>query len=114
MPRGIYIRTKPTWGKGLTKKIDPRMAKISKTLSETLKHLSRTPTQIESGQRVGLSNKGRSLANTIIEHHNDLCHGAKDPNDVTYMAHSDHSRLHANLQLENGTHPFLAKNREEV
>ena len=44
MPKGIYIRTKPHWNKGLNKKTDIRMAK----LSETNKHSDKVRKHLEN------------------------------------------------------------------
>jgi hypothetical protein len=106
MPSGLYIRTKPLSPKQLEALVKGRK-------------LPKTEKQIENTRRMGLNNKGKSHpsslnANTIVEHHNDLCHGAKDPNDVTYMPHSEHVSLHHNLRVQNGTHPFLPNNRTDA
>lgn len=69
--------------------------------------LPKTKVQIESARR-----KNRINANTIVEHHNDLCHGAERPEDVDCITLSEHGKLHANLRVENGTHHLLTKNRE--
>ncbi len=53
-------------------------------------------------------------ADTIVEHHNDLCHGAESPDDITCMTMSEHSSLHNYLRLKNGTHYFLAKNKQAL
>ena len=53
--------------------------------------LPRTPRQLE----------GRIFGNDIIKHHNDLCHGAERPDDVTSMTSSEHIRLHAKLRCQN-------------
>lgn len=60
----------------------------------------------------GFGKKPRT-GQTIIRHHNDLQHGAERPDDVTYMSHSEHVRLHSRLQLEDGTHNFLTKNKRK-
>ncbi len=99
------------------------MVKVKKCLSpaklaalDKLHKLPRSAAQMKSARRLGelpkLPRNGqRIFPNTMAEHHNDLCHGALRPDDVTYMTFKKHGNLHAKLQLENGTHNFLTKNR---
>ena len=121
MPRGVYIRTKSKtkkqieWMRELgkrpkTQKQRDSACKTIKIASEVARKLPRSAAQIENMRKVG---KDFSLcAETIVEHHNDLCHGAKDPDNVNYITNSEHARFHANLRVQNGTHPWLAHNRE--
>ena len=51
-------------------------------------------------------------ANVIAKHHNDLCHGALRPNDITCMTMSEHSFLHSKIRVENGTHNWLKENKQ--
>lgn len=53
--------------------------------------------------------KGNVFGDDIVEHHNDLCHGALRPDDITSMPLSDHARLHGKLRMEDGTHPFISR-----
>ena len=88
----------------------PRSQKQIENLRK-LNERPRTQVQCEAGLRN--LDKGRNITrNTIVEHHNDLCHGAERPDDITLMTSSEHHRLHANIRVQNGTHPFLGKNRE--
>ena len=71
-----------------------------------------TEKQIQAARKNCLNRKGQSHvsslnANTIVEHHNDLCRGKLRPDDITVMTHSEHARLHMNLHIENGTHPAI-------
>lgn len=98
MPSGVYIRTKP---------ITEVQREASRKNGRKAGTLPKTEKQIEHARTMGLNNH----ADTIIEHHNDLCHGAEDPDDTTYMIMKDHSSLHAKLRVQDGTNPFLSKNR---
>lgn len=116
MPTGIYIRTEEQLR---------QLRENAKKARKVAHSLPRTQKQIEAGrknfikaQKVGRilprtskQLKGKVFADDIIEHHNDLCHGAEDPDDVTYMIHREHSSLHMKLRVENGTHNLLSKNR---
>jgi len=75
---GRTKKGKPSWNKGLTSESHPGVAVCAKNRRGKL-HPSLT-------------------SDTIIEHHNDLCHGKLRPNDVTYMTHAEHSRFHAGLR----------------
>lgn len=84
----------------------------------------RTQRQIEAcrqnGRKNGAASKGkprpshdgRVFGDDIVKHHNDLCHGAERPDDITLMIMREHSRFHTNLRIANGTYHFLAQNRE--
>jgi hypothetical protein len=81
-----------------------------KKACEASRKLPRTKAQLEANRKNGcklvFNPHGSTVsANDIIEHHNDLCHGAERPDDVTLMTHSEHSRLHMELRIKNGTHP---------
>jgi hypothetical protein len=69
--------------------------------------LPRSKAQIENARR--LSKNFTPAADTIIKHHNDLCHGAKKPDDITPMTLSQHAKLHMKLRIENGTAPHQSK-----
>lgn len=91
MPKGVYIRTK--------------------------EH-KRAVSKVMIGNKNASGNQGQPhphagnvFSDTIIEHHNDLVHGAERPDDVTHMTMSKHMSLHNKLRVENGTHHLLAKNR---
>ena len=119
MPKGIYIRTEKI-RKGISagRLRSPKAQKAAsgnmKKAREIGRKLHRNIAQIEASRRNGLARKGISnphgstvFADDIVKHHNDLCHGVERPDYVTYMASSEHCRLHAKLRLEDGTHPFL-------
>jgi hypothetical protein len=86
--------------------------KSIKKAQEVSCKLPRTMKQIESARRMGKAVKtlrqriasrnngkhGKLSKDTIIQHHNDLCHGAERPDDITCMSHGGHSRLHAKLR----------------
>ena len=100
MPSGVYKRTKK------------QIQQI-----HDLGKAPKTQKQINGCRKGGLkgkgkSRKGRVFADSIVEHHNDLQHGAIRPNDISLMSHSEHTSLHANLRVQNGTNPFLAKKSE--
>jgi len=126
MPKGVWKDSEKQMQhiRGLHKR--PRTQKQIEAFHQNLKKarevackLPRTEKQIEAGRKlgqVGANQKGKPK-NYIVRHHNDLCHGKKDPNNVTYMSHSEHCRLHTTLRnklkIENGTHNFLARNRRK-
>jgi len=72
-----------------------------------LHKLPKTEKQIKAASKLG-----RISANTIVEHHNDLCRGAERPDDVNLMSLSEHTTLHNKLKVENGTHHWLSKYRK--
>lgn len=75
--------------------------------------LPRTKLQEENARKVGslpktekqIQSSRAKRGSDIVEHHNDLCHGKLQPDDITLMTSSEHSRLHAKLQ--NG---YIGKN----
>ena len=122
MPRGVYIRTEKA--KEIIRRNMDKGREISWKLPRTEVQLT---TCCENGRKAGLSNKGRSSTQKQIEsgrkmgqadsidcHHRDLQHGAIRPDDVIYMTHSEHSKLHAEIHLKGGTHNFLPKNRSDA
>ncbi len=143
MPSGVYIRTKPRTQKqleharrmGKLAKTEAQLdhcRELNKQPRTQLQReasrkngrkaglLSKTEKQREACRKLGLNSKGKPhphgptlCADTIIEHHNDLKHGVLRPDDVVYMTNSEHTSLHDNLRVKNGTHPFLTKNRKE-
>lgn len=140
MPRGIYIRTK--WhkeiacrnlekAKGVGHKY-PISEKQLKACRKNQKKATEAARKLPKGEAhrkaarenmIKCNTEGKALGHgfdkkaltgrTIIKHHHDLCHGAERPDDVVYMTHSEHVRLHSKLQLQNGTHNFLKENRED-
>lgn len=102
MSSGVYIRTEKHRKAMCGRSPSQKQLKAGLKNLKIARTLRRTQKQLESSRKMGLSNH----AATIIKHHNDLCHGAKNPNDVSFMSHSEHSRLHANLRVKNGTHNF--------
>ena len=133
MPKGVYIRTEKQIetirelgklpktqaqieagrenlkrGREIAQKL-PKSQKQIEACRSTGK-LPRTQKQMENARKN--LKKGLVFGNTIIKHHNDLQHGILKPHDVSYMTSSEHSRLHANMRVENGTHHFLNQNRE--
>ncbi len=136
MPTGVYVRTKPQSKKQMeqirTIAKRPRTEKQCETSRKNVQKaqkiahkLPRTQKQIkaccknfikarEIGSTLPRTPKqlaGKVFGNDIVEHHNDLCHGAERPEDVTYMIMREHSRLHNNLRVLQGTHCFLTKNK---
>lgn len=127
MPRGIYQRTEKH--REICRENIRKGREIAHSLPLTQKQLEvldrgrrlpRTQKQIATcrmnGRKVGkLPNrkgslnphKGNVFGDTFVCHHNDLCHGAERPDDITYMSQREHQKLHSNLQVQNGTHPFL-------
>ena len=90
----------------------PRTQKQLATYCENGRKVGKLPRTKKQLETVRENIKGIYVfANTIVEHHNDLCHGTERPDDVTYMTSSEHISLHNNLRVQNGTHPFLASNR---
>lgn len=55
------------------------------------------------------SRKGRVFADSIVEHHNDLQHGAIRPNDTNLMSHSEHTRLHSKKRCRDNKGKFIKK-----
>lgn len=135
--KGVQV----AWNKGLIKDTDSRVAANAKAASEARKHsdkfqkacsevgrktgpknikathrLPRTQKQIEASRKLGrkYGSKNSPKADTIVCHHNDLCHGKERPDDVTYMTNREHVGLHSRLRVANGTLPLLAKNRSNV
>lgn len=132
MPTGVYIRTEEQLALlksylAIAHKVSCKLPRTMKQIEHTRKmslsnkgrhrtpaeieayQRSRTPAQIESGRKAGLMRKGKPnthkgnvFADDTIEHHNDFCHGAERPDDITLMTHSEHSRMHAKLQYPNG------------
>lgn len=102
MPSGVYVRTE-------------LQSENQRQHALRLHKLPRSKKQLKATRKMGLlSNKGREgtvFGDDIIEHHNDLCHGAERPDDVTYMTSSKHWSLHNNVRVQNGTHNLLRKNR---
>lgn len=76
------------WNTGLTKKTDVRIAAGAIAISKAAKGKNRGN---------GFDKKAL-MGNDIIKHHNDLCHGVEDPDDVSYMTSREHSRLHGILK----------------
>ena len=132
MGRGIYKRTEKAKeiARGNMKKATEAGRKLPRSLAQMeagrkVGKLPRTQKQIETARencrRIGklprtekqlaILRTTRIYANDIICHHNDLQHGTERPDDVAYMTASEHTSLHANLRVENGTHHFLRKNR---
>ena len=138
MPTGVYTRTKPSTptqlealkkGREVALKL-PRTqkqreashknfikaGKVGSTLPRTLKQLA---TARENGRKYGFKkgephpHEATVSGDDIIEHHNDLCHGAERPDDVTCMTLSEHISLHNRLRVEDETNPFLAINRQK-
>ncbi len=62
-----------------------------------LHKLPRTEKQRETSRKNGLN---AVFANDIVEHHNDLKHGALRPDDVSYITCSEHTKLHWKLRRE--------------
>lgn len=116
MPKGVYKRSK--------KQLEA-LAK-GREIGRKISHkLSRTQAQIENARRMGLNNKGKLkgkpnphkgnvFGNDIICHHNDLCHGAERPDDITRMINSEHLSLHRKLEVKNGTHPWQNQKRNNT
>jgi len=128
MPKGIYKRTKEH--KEILRRNMGKAGKVAWKLPRSLaqiKHhhkLSKLPTtqkKRETWRKIGLNSKGKrnphgptAFGNDIVKHHNDLCHGAERPDDIALMTQSEHRRLHEKLRVQNGTHPFLSKNRKKI
>jgi len=134
MPRGIYIRKplteehKKAISEGMLRspKAQAASRETIKKATQIASKLPRTQRQIEAchqnGRKNGSASKGkhrpshggRVFADDTVKHHNDLCHGAERPDDIALMTMSEHSRFHANLRIENGTHHWLVENREKL
>ena len=132
MPKGVYIRKPLTEqhkkaiseGRLRSPKAQRASRETIKKATQASRKVPRTQRQIEAcrqnGRKNGLASKGkckpyywgRVFAEDIVKHHNDLCHGAERPDDITLMTMREHSRLHANLRIEDGTYHFLSQNRE--
>lgn len=83
--------------KSLSKKQQKHLDRIHK--------LPQTPKQLETAlQNLGIMkgkpypHEGNIFGDDIVEHHNDLCHGAERPDDVSYITSREHSRLHGILK----------------
>ena len=121
MPSGIYERTKPK-----SKKQMKQCRKLGLN-NKGVKRGPKTENQIQTSRnnmrKVGLSNKNRPTTRAqfkarqakridkIVKHHNDLCGGKVNPDDVTFMNYGEHSRFHRKLEVKNGTHHWLKENR---
>lgn len=117
MPTGVYRRTEKH------KKIARK--NIAKAREVALK-LPRTLIQREVCRKMGKAAKTQKqresirelgkipniFADTIIEHHNDLCHGAERPDDVSCMTNSEHGKLHAKLQCQDRHIRVLGQKRD--
>jgi len=68
MPSGVYIRTKPSWSKGLTKETDKRLVETSKKVSNALKgHIVFKKTRA----KLHKANKGHKPWNTGLTKETD-------------------------------------------
>jgi len=140
MPRGVYKRTKSSSVKqleALSKGRNlPKTAKQLRALSEGRKFPTLTRKRIEASQRNAYKahklprtqkqleasrnalkpyiGKANVHGDDIVEHHNDLQHGALRPDDVTLMTLSEHTTFHNKLKVENGTHNLLRKNQMRI
>ena len=125
MPKGVYKRTEKHLQQ-IHENIQ-KMAKLPRTQKQIQasrengykagklpKTQKQRITARENGCKCALKTKGKSWTNIIVCHHNDLCHAAERPKDVTYMIHSEHNRLQANLRVRDGTHNFLPGNRTDA
>ncbi len=81
MPKGVWIRT------------EEQMQQVRE-----LGKAPKTEKQREASRKIG--RRININGDTIIKHHNDLCHGAERPDDVMIMNHSEHCRLHGKLQCQ--------------
>ena len=119
MPSGVYKRTEFN---------SKKQKEIARRNAYKLHKLPRTQVQIEAGRKVGKlpktllqTGKGRSkphegniFGDDIVKHHNDLCHGALRPDDITCMTHSKHIGLHAKLRYQERDNKgrFISKDKE--
>ena len=108
MAKGVYIRTKPKSKKQMQQIRElGQKPKTQNQLRATRQNVKKAQKKAQSVPRTKAQRKAvlenikdvRVFADTIVKHHNDLCHGAKDPDDVTYMTSSEHMRLHANIRI---------------
>lgn len=76
------------WNSGLTKKTDVRIAAGAIAISKAVKGKNRGN---------GFDKKAL-LGDDIVCHHNDLCHGALRPDDISHMTNRKHCRLHGLLK----------------
>lgn len=116
MPRGVYVRTEKDIQRicELNKRPKtPRQIEHSRRIGKAPRTEKQREASRNNIQKINLNNIGKPnphkatvFADTIVEHHNDYQHGALRPNDISFMSHSEHSRLHANLRVKNGTHNF--------
>lgn len=116
MPSGIYKRTEKHIQRicELNKRPKtPRQIEHTRRMGKAPRTEKQCEASREKGRKMSLNNIGKPnphegtvCASDIVKHHNDLCHGAKNPNDVIFMSHSEHCRFHANLRVKNGTHNF--------
>ena len=118
MPVGVYPRSQKqleALDRGRRLPRTPKQIEACRRNGRKVGNLPNTSAkQIEGCRKLGLAAKGKPnphkgnvFGNSIVEHHNDLCHGAERPNDVSHMTLSEHHSLHNNLKVKNGTHPFL-------
>jgi len=129
MPTGVYVRTKPKTEKFLSAAREnvKKAAEVAHKLPRTLAQIDNTyrmgqapksEKQIEAsrenGRKNGLSCTGKPhphgptvFGDDIIEHHNDLCHGAERPDDVTSMTSSEHMKFHAGYQERDNEGKFI-------
>ena len=116
MPTGVYVRTKPmkprtekqleALSKGRRLPPTQRQIEARRKNARKMGKLPKSLAQIEHARKIGVTHS--IFGDDIVEHHNDLCHGAERPNDVSYMAMRKHTSLHNKLRVDNGSHPFLA------
>ena len=91
MPTGVYVRTKPN----SQKQRDAARQAGRKNGAKNIKKAN------ETGKNRGNGfDKKPLMGKDLVEHHNDFCHGAERPDDITIMTNSEHTRLHAKLQYQ--------------
>lgn len=90
----------------------PEQIEIRRKNAYELGKRPKTQKQIQTSRKIARKMGSSNNADTTVKHHNDLCHGTERPDDITCMTLSEHTRLHINLRIEDGTHHFLTQNRK--
>ena len=115
MPKGVYIRTEKirkgiSAGRLQSPKAQQAARNNIKKGQEVAHKLPRTQKQIGACRQnmIRLNKEGKRghngfdkkplMGDDIVEHHNDLQHGAIRPDDIIYMTNREHTSLHAKLQ----------------
>jgi len=88
---------KPRSVKQLAVSKAPRTKKPLATLKQ-LRSYPRTEKQLAILAAARAMPKKPVSAESIDCHHNDLCHGAKRPEDIIHVTHAEHARIHSQFR----------------